>query len=140
MTIRKYIVFLCIALLAAGCKGRPQQEQESEEKAEQQALLFPHVRVPSMMGTEEERAAFLAGHYWDPFFGLPEDGRCDSLTVNGLSKVNLEQEFENYAGILGMTGQDLAYKSVSELWKKLLEQEKRRPSSNVFEAMVEFTS
>ena len=138
MTIRKYIIISCIALLVAGCKGRPQQEPVKEGKAEPAALLFPHVRVPSMMGTEAERTAFLAGHYWDPFFGLPEDGHCDSLTVNGLSRTEMEQEFANYAGILGMTTPDQAFKSVSALWKRVLELEKRQPSSNVFETMVEF--
>ena len=77
MRINQLILILSI-ILTVGCK---------EKKAEQfQALPFPDVMPPEMLETPQDRAEYMAEHWWDKFADDSRAYPCDSTLVSGVSR------------------------------------------------------
>lgn len=85
---------LCALLLLSACHAKPgiqAGEAVPQEKRGQPVRSFPYPDVPAMLTTPEERASYLALHYWDLFdfsdtslIALPEvteQGFVDFLSI-----------------------------------------------------------
>ena len=124
MRINQLILLLSI-ILTVGCK---------ERKAEQfQALPFPDVMPPEMLETPQDRAEYMAEHWWDKFADENRAYPCDSTLVSGVSREVVEQKFANWVNILSMIDYPHAAKSVRRLYDKALKCERKDTASNVFD-------
>ena len=119
------MVLSVLAILAMGCGTR---------KAEQfQALLFPDVMPPEMLETPQDRAEYMAEHWWDKFADENRAYPCDSTLVSGVSRDVVEQKFANWVNVLSMVDYPHAAKSVRRLYDKALKCERKDTASNVFD-------
>lgn len=119
------MVLSVLAILAMGCGTR---------KAEQfQALLFPDVMPPEMLETPQDRAEYMAEHWWDKFADDSRAYPCDSTLVSGVSRDVVEQKFANWVNVLSMVDYPHAAKSVRILYDKALKCERKDTASNVFD-------
>ena len=119
------MVLSVLAILAMGCGTR---------KAEQfQALPFPDVMPPEMLETPQDRAEYMAEHWWDKFADDSRAYPCDSTLVSGVSREVVEQKFANWVNVLSMVDYPHAAKSVRRLYDKALKCERKDTASNVFD-------
>ena len=119
------MVLSVLAILAMGCGTR---------KAEQfQALPFPDVMPPEMLETPQDRAEYMAEHWWDKFADDSRAYPCDSTLVSGVSRDVVEQKFANWVNVLSMVDYPHAAKSVRRLYDKALKCERKDTASNVFD-------
>ena len=124
MRINQLILILSI-ILTVGCK---------EKKAEQfQALPFPDVMPPEMLETPQDRAEYMAEHWWDKLTDTERNYPCDSILVSGVSREVVEQKFANWVNVLSMVDYPHAVKSVRRLYDKSLKCERTDTASNVFD-------
>ena len=124
MRINQLILILSI-ILTVGCK---------EKKAEQfQALPFPDVMPPEMLETPQDRAEYMAEHWWDKFADDSRAYPCDSTLVSGVSRDVVEQKFANWVNVLSMVDYPHTAKSVRRLYDKALKCERKDTASNVFD-------
>lgn len=119
---------LIAVMMAASCGQR---------KAEQfKALPFPDKAIPGLIEDTQERADYMAEHFWD---GLTDSDRSfpsDSVLVSGVLKSDVEQRFANWLSILDMTSLETAEKSIYRLYDRALACEEKDTSSNVFETII----
>ena len=101
---------------------------------------FPEVGVPAMLTEQSEAAAYLAEHFWDAFTDTARLYRCDSVTVNGVKRDDLEQEYANYMAVLGMAGPEVAPGAVKRLLMQISAMEEKDTASNVFETLSYMTT
>jgi len=106
-------------------------------KAEQfQALPFPDVQLPGMIQGPQDRAEYMAEHWWDKFTDTETSYPSDSTLVNGVSKDEVEQKFANWVNVLSMTSYDVASKAVRRLYDRAVKCERKDTSSTVFETFT----
>ena len=123
-----YKILSVLAFLVVGCGTR---------KAEQfQALPFPDVMPPEMLETTQDRAEYMAEHWWDKFADAERTYPCDSVLVSGVSIEIVEQKFANWVNLLSMVDYPHAAKSVRRLYDKSVKCEEKDTASNVFETFV----
>lgn len=95
---------LCISAILPSCGSGPAVERD-----------FPYVKVPSMIASGEDAAAYTATYFWDGF----TDTSCifpdDSGHVNGVRKEDLEKAFSEYSDMLWKIGIGEARTAVSRL-------------------------
>lgn len=89
--------FLLTGLLALclSCGG-PSSGGSSEGEALDRPFAQPS--IPGLIVDPDDRAAYLAEHYWDAYFA--GDGRCDSAVLLGVSVPELEQAVATWCGLL----------------------------------------
>ena len=61
---------------------------------------FPMAEIPMMITQPEQRAEWIALHFWDSFTQPDKLYFCDSVTVNGVPADKLEQQVGLFASIL----------------------------------------
>ena len=123
-----------VVILTSSCGSG---NDNSEKKAEQfQALPFPDIQIPSVVGSEQERLQYLAENYWNIITDPSRESRCDSSFVSGVEIQSFEQKFANWASVLDRVPLDVSLKSIGKMYDRALACEKRNPSSNVFETVV----
>ena len=124
-----HIILSLLAFFAISCGTR---------KAEQfQALPFPDVMPPEMLENPQDRAEYMASHWWDKLTDEERTYPSDSLLVSGVSKDAVEQKFANWVNVLSMIDYAPASKSVRRLFDRTLKCEVKDTSSNVFETFTE---
>lgn len=130
MNMRNRILIISAAvLLAAGC---------GERKAERfQALPFPDVALPGMLTDAQDRAGYMAEHYWDAFADTSRTYPCDSLLVSGVRKDDVGQRFADWLSVLDMVGLSDAQKAVARLFDRAAACEAKDTASNVFDTFAE---
>ena len=106
-------------------------------KAEQfQALPFPDVMPPEMMENPQDRAEYMASHWWDRLTDEERTYPSDSILVSGVSRDDVEQKFANWVNVLFMIDHAPASKAVARLYDRSVRCERRDTSSNVFETFT----
>lgn len=137
MKFRIKLIFLAAAVtVVAACGGN---NSDNKGKAGSPTLPFPDVQVPAMVNNREQAVEYMALNYWKGFTDPSRTGRCDSLYVAGVDYGTVEQKFADWTYILDNVSLDVALKSVSNLYGRILACEKADTSSNVFESMVSIT-
>lgn len=99
-------------------------------------LSFPEVTPPGMMTDAQDRADWLALHYWDKIMDTARTYPSDSVLVSGVLKSDVEQKFANWVSLLDMVMHQTAEKSVAALCSKVLACEDRDSSSQVHETIT----
>ena len=130
--INKNLIIMFLAVLAVSCT--------QGKKAEQfKALPFPDCIPPGMMDNPQDRAEYLAEHYWDDITDPVRKYPSDSILVSGVRKEEIEQKFADWTSVLDMVSFQKAEKAVSRLYERALTCERTDSSSNVFEIFTELS-
>lgn len=109
-----------------------------QKKAEQfQALPFPDIVPPAMMEDAQDRVEYLALNTWNKFLDPSRDYPTDSILVSGVLKGDVEQRLANWIQVLDMATPKTTQKAVVKLYDAALACEKAKPSSDLFETMVQ---
>lgn len=128
MVNRHFIGLFLTVALTVGC---------GQKKAERfEALPFPDVTVPSMIGSGQEMAEYLAEHYWDRLTDTERAFPSDSVLVSGVRKDDVEQKFANWISILDMTDLKVSENAVKRLSDRAIGCEAKDTASNVLETFI----
>ena len=126
-------VILLLAAIATGCGQRKKAEQFK-------ALPFPDCAPPGMMSDPQDRAEYLAEHYWDALADPSCSYPSDSILVCGVRKEEVEQKFADWTFILDRISFAKAEKAISRLYDRVLSCENTDTASNVFETVTELAA
>ena len=139
MNTKSRILILVVSVaLFTGC--RCSSDVSEELKAEQfEALPFPDVIPPAMVEDADDRAEYMAVHFWDEFTDPSKVFRCDSLHVNGVPYPVVEQKFADWAYVLDMVDLKIASDAVGRLYDRILDHERKDTMSNMLETFVDLT-
>jgi thioredoxin-related protein len=126
-----------LAVFAAACGNSGRGRRASASEDARRTVAFPDTEVPGMITSPDERVEYLLNHFWDGFFSLPT-GVCDSATVNGVRKDELEGKFGVFSTLLWSAPPKTASDAVTALFRKAETAEIRDTSSNVFDTFTEY--
>jgi len=129
-------LFLAALLLAALSCG-------PKKKSSAPVVLtrdFPRAEVPMMITQPQERLAWLGQHFWDRFTAPDSLYYCDSLTVNGVPKDELEKQVGVFATLLQEMPLPEGKRSMERLYEQLEAFQQARPQGNVFPQTVALVS
>lgn len=123
----KRVIILFLAALAVSCGGKKQQVRPAPETRE-----FPLPRIPAMITEPAERAAWMSQHFWDSFTAPETLYRCDSLTVNGVSREDVERRIGEFATLIRWAPLAEGEKAMTRLYERLEAFQEAQPEGNVF--------
>ena len=109
--LRNILVSLILFSIICSCDNSRKQDR-LETVSVDSITELPLPSVPSGITTTEDRAAFVARHFWDAL-----DFRSDPLAVD---TAFMEQNFANFISVLAVTPQDRAGEAVQGLCKMAL--------------------
>ena len=94
---------------------------------------FPATAVPGVLSDPVERLEFSALNFWDAFTDTTAGSfRCDSLTVEGVGKDDLDQAMSNFSGYVCAVGTETAKKAAANFINRVSAFQTARPESNMF--------
>lgn len=99
-------------------------------------LSFPEMTPPGMMTDAQDRADWLARHYWDGITDPSRSYPSDSVLMSGVRKTEVEQRFSNWVSVLEMVHHKTAVNSAAALCDKALACESTDTASNVLETFT----
>lgn len=114
-------------VLALGC-GRPKKQTPQAPATRD----FPMVEIPMMITQPEQRAEWLAQHFWEPFTQPEKLYFCDSVTVNGVPAEKLEQQVGLFASILQQITIPAGQEAMKAAFGRLEAFQEAQPEGNTF--------
>lgn len=123
---RRLSIGLLLAL-ALSC-GQPKKQAPQAPATRE----FPMAEIPMMITQPEQRAEWLARHFWDPFTQSDKLYYCDSLTVNGVNVEKLEQQVGLFASILQQISIPVGQEAMKAAFGRLEAFQKAQPEGNTF--------
>ena len=114
----KFLIICTAVALATGCANNRKAEQFA-------ALPFPAIVPPAMMENPQDRAEYMAMHWFDLITDPLRTYPCDTVLVSGVKKSEVEQNVANWTNVLDMVGIDNARKSVGHLYDRVAACEKK---------------
>lgn len=129
--MRHLLLVISTLLLIVSCGGRKTVGNRAVT-----SRPFPDAVPPGVMDNPEDRAEYMARHWWDGLTDPSSTYICDSAHVSGVKKEDVEQKFANWLQILGMTDISFARECVSIMYDRSVACEGRDTSSNQFETLT----
>lgn len=112
--MKRLIGLTLIAILAFSCGPRKKPAPAAPATRD-----FPMAEIPMMITEPQERALWLAQHFWDRFTATDKAYLCDSLTVNGVVLDNVEKQVGLFASILQQVPLGDGQRAMSALYSRL---------------------
>lgn len=94
---------------------------------------FPMAEIPVMFTEPQERMEWLSEHFWDRFTATDSLYRCDSTTINGVTKDDVEKQVGLFAGILEQAPLSVGSKAMAACYNRLEAFQLAKPQGNVFQ-------
>ena len=113
--------------LALSCGQPPKKAPQTPATRE-----FPMAEIPMMITQPDQRAEWLALHFWEPFTQPDKLYPCDSVTVNGVSAEKLEQQVGLFASILQQISIPAGQEAMKAAFQRLEAFQKAQPEGNAF--------
>lgn len=101
---------------------------------------FPMVEIPKMVVDPQERMVWLCEHFWDRFTATDSLYYCDSVTVNGVPFLQLEQQVGTFATVLDQVPLPVGVKSMGLCYDRLEAFQLAKPDGNVLPETVALIS
>lgn len=101
---------------------------------------FPMAEIPMMITEPSERMVWLGQHFWDRFTATDSLYVCDSLTVNGVPREQLEKQMGLFASILQEIPLPDGIRSMELFFERLEAFQQARPAGNVLPQTVALTT
>lgn len=133
MKMRRTLLLLS-ALLVLSCGPKKAPKPSSSTRA------FPMAELPMMIAEPLERVQWLGAHFWDPFTDTVSLYPCDSLTVNGVKKEDLEKQMGVFATILREMPLAEGAKDMTRFYGRLEAFQRAHPGSNMLQGMADITA
>ena len=114
-------------VLALSCGQPPKKAPQAPATRE-----FPMAEIPMMITQPDQRAEWLAQHFWDSFTQPDKLYPCDSITVNGVPAEKLEQQVGLFASILQQISIPAGQEAMKAAFQRLEAFQKARPEGNTF--------
>ena len=131
---RKLIIWGGLLLLALSC---------GPKKAQKPVVLtreFPMAEIPVMITEPMERLTWLSQHFWDRFTATDSLYFCDSVTVNGVPALQLEQQLGMFATLVEEIPLPDGVKAMELFFDRLEAFQRAKPSGNVLPETVALAS
>lgn len=93
---------------------------------------FPMAEIPMMITQPDQRAEWMALHFWDPFTQPEKLYPCDSVTVNGVPADKLEQQVGLFASLLQQISIGASQEAMKAAFGRLEAFQKAQPEGNTF--------
>lgn len=119
------LLLVCVALSCGTKKKAPPVAPATRD--------FPMAEVPVMITEPQERATWIAQHFWDRFTQPDKLYVCDSLTVNGVPAEKLEQQVGLFASFLQQLPLQEGQMAMDAAYSRLEAFQKAQPEGNVFQ-------
>lgn len=130
--MRKYLILIGVSLvIACGPRGGKTVPPPTRD--------FPRAEVPAMYTDMADRVLWATTHFWDRFTDTSRVYTCDTLTVNGVAKEDLEGQMGVFVTLAEQLSVDEGGKAVARLYDRIDAFERKYPDSNVFEELCEMT-
>ena len=100
-------------------------------------LPFPEMTLPGMLTDTQDRADWMAEHYWDKMTDPERAYPSDSLLVSGVRKEDVEQRFSNWVSVLEMVATRTAEKTIRNLCDKVVACEEKNVESSLLETITD---
>lgn len=113
--LRLLCTFLCLELMLWACGHSEKKTSHTSEKISQEQNCLPLPQLPPDITSPEDRASFLAAHYWD---GV---GDVDSRQLKDTSY--MEQSFSNFLAVLQYGSPDDIHNGMDAMVKQLIKDE-----------------
>lgn len=101
---------------------------------------FPMAEIPMMMSEPAQRAQWLALHFWDRFLAEDQLYTCDSVTVNGVAKEDVEKQMGLFASILLEIPTKAGQEALVKFYERLEAFQTAQPEGNVLKEAAALTS
>ena len=125
--MRRRLVIGFLLVLALSC-GQPKKQAAPAPATRE----FPMAEIPMMITQPDQRAEWLAQHFWDPFTQTEKLYFCDSVTVNGVPADKLEQQVGLFASILQQIPIAAGQEAMKAAFGRLEAFQKAQPEGNAF--------
>ena len=119
-------------LLAAACGLRKAQAPVTRE--------FPMAEAPRMVTDPSQRMEWICDHFWDRFTATDSLYHCDTLTVNGVPKDQVEKQMGVLATLLEQIPLSRGQKAMRTLYDRLEAFQLAHPEGNVLPEVVGLAS
>lgn len=126
--------FGALLLLALSCGPKKTQAPTASTRD------FPMPDIPVMMTEPSERMVWLGQHFWDRFTQTDSLYYCDSVTINGVSKQNLEQQMGIFATLANQMPLPDGVKAMNLFYDRLEAFQRAKPAGNLFSETVALAS
>lgn len=93
---------------------------------------FPMAEVPMMITEPQQRLQWIAQHFWDRFCDTTQLYACDSLTINGVAAVKVEEQVGLFASMLEEMPLGEGQKAMSACFGRLESFQAAHPEGNVY--------
>lgn len=131
-----FTALIGISVFAGCCNNRKRTSPIAPAATEKESVReFPSAQIPGMVTDPTERLGYMADHLWDGFFDASDVWLNDSTHINGVEKDKLEEQMAIYATLLANIPIEKAKSSISGLFDKVVENEKRDTASDVLSKM-----
>ena len=124
--MNRWPLLIC-ALVLACCAPRGTKVAEPRH--------MPELKVPSVLGSDEERHDYILDHWWDGL--LKGKGTTDSTLILGVPKAEVEQHASNYIMLLTQVPLPRAQKSVRKFFSDIEKTHAADTASRLFPALTE---
>ena len=121
--------------LALAC-GQPGKKAEKAPATR----AFPMAEIPVMITEPMERLTWLSQHFWDRFTATDSLYFCDSVTVNGVPALQLEQQLGMFATLVEEIPLPDGVKAMELFFDRLEAFQRAKPSGNVLPETVALAS
>ena len=101
---------------------------------------FPVAEIPMMVTDPQERMVWLCDHFWDRFTATDSLYYCDSVTVNGVSILKLEEQVGTFATLLDQVPLKQGMRSMELFYDRLEAFQQAKPAGNVLPETVALAS
>lgn len=120
--------------MAVSCGPRKTAPAAVETRA------FPMAEIPRMITEPQDRAVWLAQHFWDRFTDVDSLYYCDSVTVNGVPKDKLEEQMGLFTTFVQQIPLSDGTHAMAACYDRLAAFQTAHPSGNVFPEVTSLVS
>lgn len=128
--MKKLLTVLLGILLLVSCGSSPGNVTAPRTRD------FPMAEIPMMVTEPQERAAWLAEHFWDRFTVPDTLYFCDSLTINGVKKEDVEKQMGLFSQITESLPLEVGTRSMVIFFERLEAFQTAQPAGNVLPETV----
>ena len=101
---------------------------------------FPMMEIPRMITEPAQRLEWLCGHFWDRFTATDSLYHCDSVTMNGVRKEQVESQVGMFATLTQQIPLPEGKKAMRSLYDRLEAFQLAHPEGNVLPEVVGLVS
>lgn len=125
------ILLISLLILLFSCKGKQKEVKSQDQRP------FPNVDVPKLLSGDEEKIEWISQHLWDRFLDSGKFYGSDSLSLNGVSREEVEKAMGTYVTLLEGIPSNNAIEAVGRAFSLAENFSKSCPESSMLEEFAD---